>query len=44
MSGYGTDTPVGLQEGDGDVASDFELDRGALRSHATLIGTIGLGL
>jgi hypothetical protein len=44
VSGHLTDAPAGLQEGDSDAASDFALDRCALRSHETRIGRIALGL
>ena len=43
VSGHVTDAPAGLQQEDGDSASDFELDARAFGSHKTLIGRIDLG-
>ena len=36
--------PAGLQEGDGDATSNFELGRSAFGSHRPLIGTWGQSL
>jgi hypothetical protein len=44
VSSHLTDAPASLQEGDGNAASNRELDACAFGSHATLIGNIDLGL
>jgi hypothetical protein len=38
VSGYVTDAPASLQQGDSDAASDFELNSCAFGSHETRIG------
>ena len=44
VSGYPTDAPAGLQQGDSDATSHFELNGCAFGSHEALIGRRDLGL